>query len=88
MSRGTGRSHPRYVEYGKMIAARLYTELAEAEMSPYRLAASLKVHRGAISHYLNANLIPTPAMLVLIARTLKIPVSRLLPRRIPARRTR
>lgn len=86
MSRGTGREHPRYQEYAKMIAARLYKELAEAELSPYRLAKMLGIHRGALSHYLNAHYLPSPAMLVLIARTMGIPVSRLLPRRVPFRR--
>jgi hypothetical protein len=88
VSRGTGRMHPRYEEYARAVARRLDKELRIAKVSPYSMARYLGVHRGVLSHYLNANLLPTPAMLVLMARTLVIPVSRLLPARLPKRRVR
>lgn len=86
MSRGTGRAHPRHEEYARAIAKRLDKELRLAKVTPFRLARYLGVHRGNLSIILNAKMMPTPAMLVLIARTLVIPVSRLLPHRIPRRR--
>lgn len=86
MSRGTGKSHPRHAEYARHIAKRLHKELAIAKVSPYRLARYPGIHRAALSLVLNEKMLPTPAMLVLIARTLVIPVSRLLPDRLPKRR--
>lgn len=86
MSRGTGRSHPRYTEYAKMVGARLRKELKAAGISAYTFAPRVGVHRGILSHYMAAHYLPSPAMLVLMARTLGIPVSRLLPHRVPKRR--
>lgn len=88
MSRGTGKAHPRHQEYARAIAKRLDKELRLAKVSPYRLARYIGIHRAALSLVLNEKMLPTPAMLVLIARTLVIPVSRLLPARLPKRRVR
>jgi transcriptional regulator with XRE-family HTH domain len=83
VSRGTGRSHPHYRSYALTVAALITKELDRAGVTPYRLAQLLGIHRGALSHVLNGNMLPTPPMIMLIAARLEIPVSRLLPRRPP-----
>jgi transcriptional regulator with XRE-family HTH domain len=83
VSRGTGRSHAHYKTYALTVAALIQKELDRAGVTPYRLAQLLGIHRGALSHTLHGRMLPTPAMLMLIAARLEIPVSRLLPRRAP-----
>jgi plasmid maintenance system antidote protein VapI len=85
LSRGVGKLHPRHKEYAAEVSQLLRAELDRAGITPYHLAHKmLKIHRSNIHLLVTGQSLPTPGMIMMIARRLGIPVSRLLPRRIRA----